>query len=50
MNNPDPAQRRKNFQIRRLELLEYIRDALERRLAAVKASIETLESQISRDQ
>ncbi len=43
------ARRRKGFQFRRLEMLKYLRDALERRIAAVNASIATLESQISRD-
>ncbi len=45
----DPKTRRNRFQRRKLELLELWRDATERRLAAIKASIATLEEQISRD-
>tara|TARA_Y100001968_G_C19200030_1_gene639479 strand:+ start:165 stop:359 length:195 start_codon:yes stop_codon:yes gene_type:complete len=42
-------QRRQIFQKRKLEMLSLFRDGLERRLAAVKASISTLEEQISRN-
>ena len=37
------------YQQRKLEMLNYIKDSLERKIASVKASIEILESQISRD-
>lgn len=50
MTSTDPKVRKKNFQERRLEMLTYIRDALERRLASVKASIETLELQMNREE
>ena len=41
---------RQKYQQRRLTLLRYWRDALERRIAAVNASINTLEQQIKRDE
>ena len=37
------------YQHKKLEMLKYIKDSLERKIASVTASIETLESQISRD-
>ena len=37
------------YQHKKLEMLNYIRDSLERKIASVSASIEVLESQISRD-
>ncbi|WP_041391513.1 hypothetical protein [Prochlorococcus marinus] len=37
------------FQQRKLEMLSYYRDSLERRIAAINASIETLKIQIDRD-
>ena len=37
------------YQHKKLEMLHYIKDSLERKIASVKASIEVLESQISRD-
>ena len=37
------------YQHKKLEMLKYIRDSLERKIASVTASIEVLESQISRD-
>ena len=37
------------YQHKKLEMLNYIKDSLERKVAAVTASIEVLESQISRD-
>jgi len=37
------------FQHKKLEMLNYIKDSLERKIASVTASIEVLESQISRD-
>ncbi len=42
-------ERHKLRQERKLRILKYIRDAIERRLASVNASIETLEKQIERD-
>ena len=37
------------FQIKKLEMLNYIKDSLERKTASVNASIEVLEKQIDRD-
>ena len=37
------------YQQKKLEMLKYIKDSLERKMASVTASIEVLESQISRD-
>ena len=37
------------YQHKKLEMLKYIKDSLERKIASVSASIEVLESQISRD-
>ena len=44
------SKEKKNFyQNKKLEMLNYIKDSLERKIASVTASIEVLESQISRD-
>ena len=44
------SKEKKNFyQHKKLEMLNYIKDSLERKIASVIASIEVLESQISRD-
>ena len=37
------------YQHKKLEMLNYIKDSLERKIASVTASIEVLEKQISRD-
>ena len=37
------------YQNKKLEMLKYIKDSLELKIASVTASIEVLESQISRD-
>ena len=37
------------YQHKKLEMLNYIKDSLERKIASVSASIEVLETQISRD-
>ena len=37
------------YQNKKLEMLNYIKDSLERKIASVTASIEVLEIQISRD-
>ena len=42
-------ERRKRFQYRKLEVLKYVKDSLDRRLSAVSASIAKLEEQIERD-
>ena len=43
------SERKKSFQKRRLNLLIFIRDGIERRLAGINASIDTLNQQIERD-
>ena len=44
------SKEKKSFnQHKKLEMLNYIKDSLERKIASVTASIEVLESQISRD-
>ena len=42
-------QKKSFYQHTKLEMLSYIKDSLERKIASVTASIEVLESQISRD-
>ena len=37
------------YQHKKLEMLNYIKDSLERKIASVTASIEVLESQVNRD-
>ena len=37
------------FQNKKLEMLNYIKDSLERKIASVSATIEVLEKQINRD-
>ena len=37
------------FQNKKLEMLNYIKDSLERKIASVTAAIEVLESQIQRE-
>ena len=44
------VQARIRFHKRKLDVLKVIRDSMERRLSSLNASIETLESQIRRDQ
>ena len=42
-------EKKRFYQHKQLEMLNYIKDSLERKVASVNASIEVLESQISRD-
>ena len=42
-------EKKRFYQNNKLEMLNYIKDSLERKIASVTASIEVLESQISRD-
>ena len=37
------------YQQKKLEMLNYIKDSLERKIASITASIEVLETQINRD-
>ena len=48
-NNKFNSERRKKIQIRKMNILIFIRDGIERRLAAINASIDTLNNQIERD-
>ena len=48
--NPEfVSKRRLYFQQRKLEMLKYYKDSLERRIASITASIDVLEAQIIRD-
>ena len=42
-------EKRSFYQNKKLEMLNYIKDSLERKIASVTASIEVLEIQINRD-
>ena len=42
-------EKKSYFQTKKLEMLNYIKDSLERKIASVSASIEVLENQIERD-
>ena len=42
-------EKRSFYQHKKLEMLNYIKDSLERKIASVTASIDVLETQISRD-
>ena len=42
-------EKKSYFQNKKLEMFNYIKDSLERKIASVNASIEVLESQIKRD-
>ena len=48
-NFKSSKEKKSFYQNKKLEMLNYIKDSLERKIASVKASIEVLESQISRD-
>ena len=42
-------EKKSYFQNKKLEMLNYIKDSLERKIASVTASIDVLENQIKRD-
>ena len=42
-------EKKSYFQNKKLEMYNYIKDSLERKIASVNASIEVLENQIKRD-
>jgi hypothetical protein len=46
----DPASSRRQHQERKLRMLTFWRDGVERQLAAVNAAISTLETQMARDE
>lgn len=45
----EPGQRHRRYQERKLRMLTFWRDGLERQLAAVNAAMATLEQQMERD-
>ena len=48
-NFKSSKEKKSFFQNKRLEMLNYIKDSLEGKIASVTASIEVLENQIQRD-
>ena len=48
-NFKSSKEKRSFYQSKKLEMLNYIKDSLERKMASVTASIEVLENQIKRD-
>ena len=48
-NFKSSKEKKSFYQQKKLEMLNFIKDSLERKIASVTASIEVLESQISRD-
>ena len=49
--NFNSSKEKKSFyQHKKLEMLNYIKDSLERKIASITASIQVLENQIKRDQ
>ena len=48
-NFKSSEEKKSFYQKKKLEMLNYIKDSLERKIASVSASIEVLENQIQRD-
>ncbi len=48
-NLKSSKEKKSFYQHKKLEMLNYIKDSLERKIASVTASIEVLENQINRD-
>ena len=48
-NFKSSAEKKSYFQNKKLEMLNYIKDSLERKIASITASIDVLERQIQRD-
>ena len=48
-NFKNSKEKKTFYQNKKLEMLNYIKDSLERKIASVSASIEVLEKQINRD-
>ena len=48
-NFKSSKEKKSYFQNKKLEMLNYIKDSLESKIASVSASIEVLENQIQRD-
>ena len=49
-NFKSSKEKKSFYQHKKLEMLNYIKDSLERKIASVSASINVLENQIKRDQ
>ncbi len=49
VSNEGETKRRQYIHKRKLEMMTFYRDSLERRISAINASIKTLEDQINRD-
>ena len=48
-NFKSTKEKKSFYQRKKLEMLNYIKDSLERKMASITASIEVLENQIKRD-
>ena len=48
-NFKSSKEKKSYYQTKKLEMLNYIKDSLERKIASVTASIDVLENQIQRD-
>ena len=48
-NFKSSKEKKSFYQSKKLEMLNYIKDSLERKIASISASIDVLESQIKRD-
>ena len=48
-NFKSSEEKKSFYQNKKLEMLNYIKDSLERKIASVSASIQVLENQINRD-
>ena len=48
-NFKSSKEKKSYYQSKKLEMLNYLKDSLERKIASVAASIEVLENQIKRD-
>ncbi len=48
-NFKSSKERKSFYQNKKLEMLNFVKDSLERKIASVNASIEVLENQIKRD-
>ena len=48
-NFKSSKEKKSYYQNKKLDMLNYIKDSLERKIASVSASIEVLENQINRD-
>ena len=48
-NFKSSKEKKSYYQTKKLEMLNYIKDSLERKIASVTASIDVLENQIKRD-